>query len=70
MDKEWTPEMENAFEVLKLSLTSTDNVLMLPNFDKPFIVQTDFRDFGIGAALLQEIDSIERPVAYFSKHLN
>ena len=67
---EWTPEMEEAFEVLKIRLTSTDNVLILPNFDKPFIVETDASDFGIGSALLQETDTIERPVAYFSKHLN
>ena len=42
--------MEKAFEVLKLSLTSTDNVLILPNFDKPLVVETDASDFGSSKA--------------------
>ena len=67
---EWNPEMIEAWVILKLRLTSTDNVLILPDFDRSFILETDASDFGIGAALLQEKKTIERPVAYFSKHLN
>ena len=61
--------MENAFEVLKLGFTSTDNVLILTNFDKPLIVHIDASDFGVGVTLLQETYTIERPGAYFSKQL-
>ena len=62
--------MHEAFDALKIRLTDTDNVLILPDFDKPFVLETDASDFGVGGALLQATETIERPVAYFSKHLN
>ena len=39
-----------------------------PNFDEPFILQTDTSHIGVGAVLSQGT-SEEQPVAYFSRKL-
>ena len=41
-----------------------------PNFEKPFILDTDASNVAIGAALSQVDDGVERPIAYFSKTLS
>ena len=46
-----TEDAIEAFEKLKQELTDMDNVLSLPNFDLPFILETDAIDDCIGAAL-------------------
>ena len=58
----WTPDATMAFESLKKAVTSTP-VLALPDFTKPFIVETDASQEGIWAVLMQE----GRPIAYISK---
>jgi hypothetical protein len=40
-------------------------VLALPNFSRPFSIETDACDTGIGAVLVQD----GHPIAYFSKAL-
>jgi RNase H-like domain found in reverse transcriptase len=40
-------------------------ILALPNFSKPFTLETDAFDTGIGAVLLQD----KKPIAYLSKSL-
>lgn len=45
----WTSECEDAFNALKQGLI-TAPILALPNFDQPFVVETDACDKGIGAA--------------------
>lgn len=60
----WTDSATNAFHELKLALTSTP-VLQLPDFTRPFELQTDASATGIGAVLLQD----NHPIAYFSKRL-
>jgi hypothetical protein len=43
---------QQAFEALKKDLISTP-VLSLPDFSKPFIVEVDASDKGVGAVLMQ-----------------
>ncbi|KAG6476671.1 hypothetical protein ZIOFF_065917 [Zingiber officinale] len=50
---EWNEAAELAFPKLKIVLTSTP-VLALPDFSKPFVVDCDASDMGIGAILQQE----------------
>ncbi|GFO09163.1 retrovirus-related pol polyprotein from transposon 297 [Plakobranchus ocellatus] len=57
-----------AFPNLKAALTS-QQVLKLPDFRKPFILSTDASDTGLGAMLKQEHDGQTFPVTYLSRKL-
>ncbi|GFW78082.1 retrovirus-related Pol polyprotein from transposon 297 [Trichonephila clavipes] len=56
-------------EKLKEALTSSP-ILIYPQPDKPFILDTDASNESVGAVLSQEIDGQERVVAYWSKCLS
>lgn len=60
----WTEETETAFQLLKQGLIEAP-VLKLPNFSKPFMLDTNACDTGVGTVLQQE----GHPVAYMSKPL-
>jgi hypothetical protein len=60
----WTAAAQQAFDNLKQAMSQTP-VLILPDFNKPFVIETDACDDGIGAVLLQQ----GHPVAYLSKAL-
>lgn len=65
----WEEHHEKAFARIK-TILSSNRVLNTPDFDRPFILQTDASQFGIGAVLSQFDDNnIERPVCYLSKKL-
>lgn len=64
----WTEEAEHALDELKSVLTSSP-VLANPQYDRPFIVETDASQLAVGAALLQEHTDGKRIIAYFSKKL-
>ena len=64
----WTEQCESAFQDPKGAVCG-DSVLLSPDFDRPFIVQTDASGVGLGAVLLQEVDGFRRPVAYISRKL-
>ena len=66
----WTPECQQSFDELKAKLT-TAPVLAYPDYSKPFILDTDASDFGIGVVLLQkDNDGHERVVAFASRSLS
>ena len=66
---EWGDPQENAFQALKQHVARPP-VLMAPQFDSPFILQTDASDLGIGAVLLQEgEDGMKHPIGFASKKL-
>ncbi|GFV98111.1 retrovirus-related Pol polyprotein from transposon 412 [Trichonephila clavipes] len=66
---QWTKECEDSFLQLKEALTSSP-ILIYPQPDKPFILDTDASNESVGAVLSQEIDGQERVVAYWSKFLS
>lgn len=65
----WTPEAAAAFEQLKKILVSAP-VLASPDYSKPFVIQTDASDVGIGGVLLQGEGDDEHAVAYYSQKLS
>lgn len=66
---DWDEKCEEAWGKLKGFLTSAP-VLSCPNFDLPFVVQTDASDFGLGAVLSQtDVNGGEHVVAYLSRSL-
>lgn len=60
----WTEHQSNSFEALKSALTLAP-VLALPDFSKPFCIETDAIGIGIGAVLMQG----DHPLAFLSKAL-
>jgi hypothetical protein len=65
---EWTTEQDAAFDTLKDSLSAAP-VRACPNFGKPFVLQTDVADTGLGVALTQYIDGGDHAIAYASRSL-
>lgn len=64
----WSLECEQAFAQIKTLLTSAP-VMAVPDFDRPFFVQTDASAQGIGAVLTQRFDEGEKVIAYASRKL-
>lgn len=64
----WGESQQAAFEALKQALSNAP-VLGIPDFNRPFIVQTDASNSGIAAVLLQEQGEGRRPLAYASRAL-
>ena len=65
----WIAEGIQVFNKLKEILVSTP-VLANPDFSRPFILQTDASEFGLGAVLNQvDTEGYDHPVAYFSRKL-
>lgn len=66
----WTENAQSAFDLLKLRLTSAP-VLSHPDFSKPFVVQCDASNSGVGAVLYQIDDKgDEHPISFMSHKLN
>ena len=64
----WNTETEDSFQVLKELMTKPP-VLAHPDFERSFILTTDASGFAIGGVLSQEVNGVERPIAYGSRQL-
>jgi len=65
----WSQAQENAFVTLKEHV-SNPPILRLPDVSRPFVLQTDASNTGLGAILLQEDDQGEKhPIAFASRKL-
>ena len=60
----WTSATEEAFLWLKQAMVEAP-VLAIPDFTKPFVLEIDACDYGLGVVLMQE----GHPIAYLSKPL-
>ena len=65
----WGSAQEAAFQEIKNRLSSPP-IMAHPNFELPFIVDSDASQVGIGCVLSQEIDGKERVIAYASHKFN
>lgn len=59
---QWCEEATKAFTALKKTMTDA-SMLALPDFTKPFVLQTDASGYGMGAVLSQG----SKPIAFLSK---
>ena len=63
---DWTSEAIEAFEQL-IDVMCSEMVSVLPDFNLDFKVTSDASELGYGAVLEQEVESLDRSVAFFSK---
>lgn len=66
---EWTCEAEKSFLSLKAALSSAP-VLASPDFSRPFVIQTDASNYGLGTVFTQGEGDNEHAIAYVSRTLN
>lgn len=64
----WTSKEQKAFEKLT-EMQVQSPILRLADFNRPFIVQSDASETGVGACLFQEFEDGKFPIAYTSKKL-
>ncbi len=65
----WTSDCQQSFEHVK-RLVQQVSTLSHPDFTKPFKLQTDASNHGLGAVLLQQDDMQQwRPISYISRSL-
>lgn len=66
----WSDAAQMAFDKLKQSLTSAP-VLSHPDFTRPFVIQCDASNTGVGGVLYQlDEEGEEHPIAFMSHKLN
>jgi len=66
---EWGAAHQAAFEDLKRCLREAP-VLVLPDADRQYIVNTDASDFATGAVLQQDVGNGAQPIAYMSHKMS
>ena len=65
----WTAECQRAFDKFKEILTQAP-ILAYPDFNLPYILDTDASGLGSGAVLSQKFKDFEKVIAYYSKTFN
>ncbi|GJP82565.1 hypothetical protein CLOP_g12808, partial [Closterium sp. NIES-67] len=65
----WEPKHQEAVEQLKQALTSAP-VLILPDPEHDYVIETDASDQAVGAVLMQDQGNGLQPIAYLSKKLH
>jgi hypothetical protein len=63
----WGPEQTKALDKLLTEICKCG--LLLPIFEQPFILTTDFSYDGIGGMLSQVVEGVERPIMFCSRVL-
>ena len=66
---EWGNDQARAFNSLREHLVDAPT-LICPNFEEPFVLQTDASSVGLGAVLTQTVASEERVIAFASRALS
>lgn len=61
----WTKPIDKSFERLKKGV-ETQPIFVLPNFEKPFVVECDASNIVVEVVLSQE----GKPMVFFTKNLN
>lgn len=63
----WENNHNESFEKVKKLITSAP-ILIMPQPDKPYVIEVDASDYGMGACLLQEYDDGKlHPIAFASR---
>ena len=65
----WSEECNKNFELLKETLQKS-LVLISPDFKKPYIIQTDASNKGLGYVISQEVDNELRPIKFGGRVLS
>jgi hypothetical protein len=66
----WTSETQKAFDLLKKKFTE-EPILMMPDLDRPFQIESDASKYASGAVLTQMDSAGKRhPVCFLSKTFN
>lgn len=66
---QWGDPQKQAFEAVKLCLV-TPLTLSCPDFELPFVLQTDASSVGLGAVLTQKVGDAEHVIAFASRALS
>ena len=64
----WTTRHQQPFNAMKAILCA-DALNAYPDYRKPFHLYTDASDFQLGATIIQDMNGILAPIAYYSKKL-
>ena len=64
----WTAEEQACFDLLRADF-ACEPILCHPNFDHPFIIESDGCDEGLGGILLQRYDGRDHIIQYISRTL-
>jgi hypothetical protein len=64
----WDEEHAKAFEEIKRAICNATD-LVLPDFEKPFVLRTDASDYAVAGTLVQDHAGIMKPLLYISRKL-